>query len=232
MIYFVFIVIVLEISAELFVISGLKKEIARFQAVSMLTATGFTTKESELILRHPVRRNIAVFLILFGVFSLAVIISTISNMMAESFRVPQLLGVSLCFGLVLGLVKIKAIHHKLTRVFHGRLQEEFALHELPLQEVLYTGDDDWITQVEICRDSKFSDQKLDDIIGPEEDILVLLIQRGHEKIRNPRLRNLFIHEGDMIILYGSRKRIEGKFEHELSHMKKAACEERNAVSIE
>lgn len=53
LIYFIFIVIVLEISAELFMISGLKKEIARFQAVSMLTATGFTTKESELILRHP-----------------------------------------------------------------------------------------------------------------------------------------------------------------------------------
>lgn len=172
------------------------------------------------------------FLILFGVFSLAVIISTISNMMAESFRIRQLLAVVLLFGLILGLVKVKTIHNTLTRWFRRHLKEEFALHELPIQEVLYTGDEDWITQVEICTGSKFSEQKLDDIIGHEEDILVLLIQRGHEKIRNSRLRHLYIHEGDLVILYGSRKVIEAKFKHELSHMKKAACEERKAVSIE
>ncbi|MCM3570515.1 hypothetical protein [Neobacillus mesonae] len=45
----------------------------------MMTATVFTTGESELILGHPIRRRLAAFSILFGVFSLAVIISSISQ---------------------------------------------------------------------------------------------------------------------------------------------------------
>jgi hypothetical protein len=89
LIYCIFIFFVLELSITILKITGLDHKVARFQVVSMLTSTGFTTKESELILRHPIRRKIAVFLILFGVFSLAVFISTISNILAKSFEIPR-----------------------------------------------------------------------------------------------------------------------------------------------
>ncbi len=89
--------LVVEIAIALLITTGLEPQIARFQVVSMMTSTGFTTKESELILRHPIRRKIAVFLILFGAFSLAVVISSISNILAQSFRIPQMIGISLFF---------------------------------------------------------------------------------------------------------------------------------------
>ena len=39
--------------------TGLEKHKARFQAISAFSGTGFTTKEAELIVNHPVRRKIA-----------------------------------------------------------------------------------------------------------------------------------------------------------------------------
>lgn len=124
LVYFILIFIVLEIAVMLLIVTGLDSEIARFQAVSMLTSTGFTTKESELILRHPVRRKIGVFLILFGVFSLAVMISTLSNLLAQSFRVPQLTGVTVMFGVFLLATKNKRVVKSLKRRFHKHLKQE------------------------------------------------------------------------------------------------------------
>ncbi|MGB3863736.1 MAG: hypothetical protein WA915_16785, partial [Candidatus Aminicenantaceae bacterium] len=38
--------------------TGLEKHKARFQALSAFSGTGFTTKEAEVVVNHPKRRNI------------------------------------------------------------------------------------------------------------------------------------------------------------------------------
>src|SRR3954471_1286030 len=90
-IYLVIIIAVIEIFVILFRLTGLKTEVSRFQVISMMTGTGFTTGESELILGHPIRRKLATILILFGAFSLAVIISSISQFLSEGLRLAEIL---------------------------------------------------------------------------------------------------------------------------------------------
>jgi hypothetical protein len=46
--------------------TGLERSKARFQALSALTGTGFTTREAEDIVNHPRRRRIASWLIFLG----------------------------------------------------------------------------------------------------------------------------------------------------------------------
>ena len=46
--------------------TGLERNKARFQALSALTGTGFTTSEAEAIVNHPRRRKIATWLIFIG----------------------------------------------------------------------------------------------------------------------------------------------------------------------
>ncbi|MBU4542150.1 MAG: hypothetical protein KJ774_13160 [Firmicutes bacterium] len=58
--------IVVEIFTVLFRLTGLREDKARFQAVSCMTNSGFTTRESELILNSTVRRNLARVMMLFG----------------------------------------------------------------------------------------------------------------------------------------------------------------------
>ncbi|MBP3967169.1 hypothetical protein I8J30_31320, partial [Paenibacillus sp. DLE-14] len=58
LVYFVIVLAVVEISAILMRATGLNRDISRFQVISLLTSTGYTTKESELISNHPIRRRI------------------------------------------------------------------------------------------------------------------------------------------------------------------------------
>jgi hypothetical protein len=46
--------------------TGMERRKARFQTLSAITGTGFTTTEAESVVNHPRRRNIAAWLILLG----------------------------------------------------------------------------------------------------------------------------------------------------------------------
>jgi hypothetical protein len=229
-IYLVLIALVLEVASTLLIISGLKKEIARFQAVSMLTATGFTTLESELVLRHPIRRNIAIFLILFGVFSLAVLISIISNLMGQNLRIPVLVTITLSLAIILVTVKNKKMMARLTKKFHRHLNQQFELHQLPIEEVLYTNEMDLVIDIHVPAGSEWLQQKTDKVFCGEEDMLLLFIQRDHQKIRQQCMQ-LEIQEGDILFVYGSKSDIEKKFQHELRKEKREMDQDHNVMGI-
>lgn len=57
--------------------TGLATETARFQSYSAFTGTGFTTNEAEAIVNHPVRRRIAMILMILRNAGLVTAISTL-----------------------------------------------------------------------------------------------------------------------------------------------------------
>ena len=75
---FSFIILLYWVITELFTfffrMTGLPDERARFQVISMLTGTGFTTKESEIIMGSRRRRRLARVTMLFGyVFNITIV---------------------------------------------------------------------------------------------------------------------------------------------------------------
>lgn len=85
---FFFIIIVYRLIDNIFTIlfrmTGMTKEKAKFQVISLITNSGYTTTESELIMEKPLRRKLARFIMLFGyIFSLtfiAVFVNVILNL--------------------------------------------------------------------------------------------------------------------------------------------------------
>lgn len=65
-----------RISAVTMRLTGLPENVARFQCVSALTGTGFTTSESEMIVNYPVRRRILAILMIVGNLGLASVAAT------------------------------------------------------------------------------------------------------------------------------------------------------------
>ncbi|QNO15651.1 hypothetical protein HYG86_13130 [Alkalicella caledoniensis] len=55
---FVFLVFAMEVGAIALKITGMEIGNARFQALSALTGTGFTTKESDVIIKDKMRREL------------------------------------------------------------------------------------------------------------------------------------------------------------------------------
>lgn len=57
--------------------TGISRDIARIQAMSALSGTGFTTSKSELILQTPERRRVLVVLMITGSVGLASVVATV-----------------------------------------------------------------------------------------------------------------------------------------------------------
>lgn len=209
-IYLIIVKLVIEISSSLLQLTGLKSEIARYQAISMLTGTGFTTDESKLIIDHPVRRKISEFLILFGAFSLAVIISSISNILSDDFRIPTLAVIGSLLAFLLLILKTPFIKQKLTAKVKREIKGHFSFSELPIQDALYYSESDTVTKLIVPKNFKYKNRPLKEMLRHDEDIHVLLIARGERAIR----RNLYetvLQEGDQIILYGDKQVIRNRF---------------------
>lgn len=83
-IFLIIFFIIIEIICVLFRSTGLSESKARFQVISLLTGTGFTTKESELISQHPTRRKLAQIVMIVGYIGSAALISFIINIIKNS----------------------------------------------------------------------------------------------------------------------------------------------------
>ena len=66
LILFLFWLLILWLGSIALEATGLERSKARFQALSALTGTGFTTSQAELIVEHPKRRQITTYLMLLG----------------------------------------------------------------------------------------------------------------------------------------------------------------------
>ncbi|PLT33710.1 TrkA C-terminal domain-containing protein [Bacillus sp. V5-8f] len=220
--YFLIIALVIEISVILFNFTGMKNKVSRFQVISMLTGTGFTTDESKVIIDHPVRRKIAAFLILFGAFSLAVIISSISNILADDLRIKELSFI--CAGLILciGVLYTPWVKNRATKEMEEEMEQHYQMYERPIKDVLYLGKDDLVTDIVVTEGSNLAGKQIEDVISKKDDISILFIKRGKMQIRR-ELYDSVIRAGDQIFLYGNGKEIEDKFKNELE--KKRQMEE-------
>src|SRR4051812_9862797 len=152
-IYLIIIMTVIEIFVIFFRLTGLKLEVSRFQVISLMTGTGFTTGESELILGHPIRRKLATFLILFGAFSLAVIISSISNFLSDDLRINDILYVAGGVLLIFGVLKLAIIQKILSKLFHNKMEHTLELGDLPIRDVFLTDKEDYLLNLHIYKNS-------------------------------------------------------------------------------
>jgi hypothetical protein len=96
--------IVTRVATVALIATGMSRETARFQARSAFTGTGFTTRESELVVGHPIRRRIVLALMLAGNAGLVAVVASLmlgftrGGQGAAGFRVLELvLGLAALF---------------------------------------------------------------------------------------------------------------------------------------
>ncbi|ESU32190.1 hypothetical protein G3A_12795 [Bacillus sp. 17376] len=211
-IYLFIVFTVIEINTSIFVATGLDRKIARFQVISMLTGTGFTTGESELIIDHPVRRRLGAFLILFGAFSLAVIISAISNLLTDNFYTMEIAYIAGGLLVLLFVLRAPLIQRMMGQKMKSELKENYELADLPISDVLLMDEEDEVREISLNEDSRFADKTFDQIVDKEDDVMLLFINRGAINIRNKAYETR-LEPGDKLVLYGNNTRIEEIFEN-------------------
>lgn len=213
--YACIIALVIEIGVILFHMTGLDKEIARYQVISMLTGTGFTTQESALIIDHPIRRRISSGLILFGYFSLAVIISSIATILSNDLRIDLLLIIIVILFVFLLIFKNKLIFDKLEDRFEHEMDTEYNLEDWPMKTALALDEDEMVAIVEIKHESDYIGEKGKTLVEENLDVVLLIIRRGDEILRFD-LFEVELQEGDKIMIIGKEDHIKERYKGMLS----------------
>lgn len=193
-------------------LTGLSREVARFQARSALTGTGFTTTESEMIVNHPVRRRIVMALMILRNAGFITAVSSLvisfvgSSGAEESLRRVAMLAAGL--GLIWLLSLSKPFDRWLSRLIRIALNRWTRLEARDYASLLDLTGDYAVREIAIGGDDWICDKRIRDTGLQEEGILILGIQREQGNFIGAPAPETKIGDGDMLIIYGRADAIE------------------------
>lgn len=219
-IIFVLIYIVIsDIITVLFRLTGLTEENARFQVISLLTNSGFTTRESEAIVSSKVRRRIARATMMFGYAFTVTIVATMVNFFTTISKdelstliktIPLLIFIVVLFYALRTSTMIKTKFDKRIERIGNILM--FGSKSNPVV-IVEDYDDMVVAQIylrivpDILKDTKLSQST----IRTEHDIMILMVKNpyGDAKQANP---DTIVKKNDIIMVLGKRNVIREIFE--------------------
>lgn len=211
---FTLLIIIIEMATILLESTGLSRSVARFQAISLLTNTGYTTTEAELITKHPIRRRIAETLIICGTIAFAVILALVINIVNAQFRFDQVVFGLILLALVVLFFRFKYIKERMVKRFRGEIEKH-----LTLQEAFQLGEKEIVALVKLTGRHQhlfFPLKELD--LAHRFDVHVLTISRETrygerietEMIKHPTGRTA-LQYGDQLLVFGDIHQLKQVF---------------------
>lgn len=197
--------ILIRIAAVTFELTGLEWSLAKFQALSCFTTTGYTTKESELVTRNPKRRRIASIIMVLGHAGLITLVATFANALRQNVNEPAiypvlrlLAMVVIVYGcyLVFMRTKVADLINNLARKHVSKRIEIESCKQLMLATAGYE-----ITSVKLSKKDSIVGKTIKEADLKTYDIAVLAIERDEKSITNPSEETTIL-SGDNIICFG------------------------------
>ena len=216
---FSFIVLLYWVITELFTfffrLTGLPPERARFQIISLLTGTGFTTRESQIIMGSKRRRRLARATMLFGYVFNVTIVSALINVFL-SMKTAQVEHQIFGFLIPLGTVALIFIFMRVPRVhaWSDRMLQHLADRFLDRNEAFNAvmlvdniGTES-IAQVTLRHiPDEYQGKTLAETrLRAETGILVMLVEHKGDKASAAKADTVF-QVGDKLTVFGDYKAI-------------------------
>jgi len=202
--------IIVRIGGFALQLTGVEPEVARFQALSAFSGTGFTTREAERVVGHRTRRRIVTILIILGNAGLVTIIATlVASFTQVTGYTWFFIRLAIIVGGIFGLYQL-IIRSNVGQRILDRLQRPLMnriLREAPAIDEIFHVEKDWaISLVTIKGSSKNIGLSVADITA-EKDIEILGIDRAGTYLTKPK-RKEKIMEGDRLLVYANRKSVK------------------------
>ncbi|MFC1623943.1 cation:proton antiporter regulatory subunit [Candidatus Omnitrophota bacterium] len=212
--------IVVRIGAIAFQLTGLEWSLAKFQALSCFTGTGFTTKEAELITTDLQRRRIASMLIVLGHAGLVTMIATFANTLRPNVTIPNLLThflkiampswlapwinlliIVMAVYIVYNIFAYTRFAEILTNAIRSNITKREIIKPVTFSELVVATGGYGVSQIEICKDSPVLNKTLIESNLRKHDITVLVVERKGTSIPNPSASARLLL-GDKITCFG------------------------------
>jgi hypothetical protein len=208
--------LVVRAAAIALMMTGMDRKRAVFQALSAFSGTGFTTKEAEFVVNHPVRRRIVSWLMILGNAGIVTVIITATSSIVTSEG--YILSIDVLILLVgLYLIYRVATHKGFIRRWESFIEDKLvkstAFEEGATEDLLHLLEGYGLVRAIITENSPFIGNSLSESGLSEKGLLVLGIERGKSWIPIPKAKAA-IQEGDRIVVYGPLEVLRALFREE------------------
>ncbi len=195
-------------------LTGLDWETAQFQALSAFTGAGFTTRASELVVNHRLRRRITTGLILFGYATTASVIATLVSSVAMHTPLETALNFVVlvaCFAALMVLVRRRGLHLVLATPIRRWLTQRLSADTVPHEELLQYKPGYAISRIEIPTGSRLAGQRLRDANLRAFKLQILAIEDRDGMVNAiPDAEHVLV-EGEHVLLYGVTRNVQDAF---------------------
>ena len=202
--------LVVRIATVALKMTGMDEKRARFQALSAFTGTGFTTRDSELIVGHDQRRRIVMALMILGNAGLITVVATLILSFAKG-GLPPVPVKLLLLALAIYIIYRLASHKGLTRKFTKKVEEKLARSAIfvkkSMEETLRLAKGYGVAEVVLKGGSPIIGLTLDKAGLKKREIMVLAIERGKDINHTPKGKDMLC-ESDTLICYGKLSEIK------------------------
>jgi hypothetical protein len=188
--------------------TGLERSRSRFQALSALTGTGFTTSQAELIVEHPKRRRITSYLIFLGNTGIVAFILIVILYARAGLTPPSLAAIGITLGVILVLclsIWLGLIDIITTGILKATGKGKNA-SLVTVDKVLYQAGEWALVRLSIGRQADSKELKVENMESGEKRVTVLAIERADGVLSSPGIEEKLVAD-DYLLCYGSMTNI-------------------------
>ena len=193
-------------------LTGLDRETARFQALSAFTGAGFTTRVSQRVVGHPLRRRITSTLIILGYGGTAsVIASLVTSVNVDSWWDTMInLGILVLAGALTWVLLRTFGSILLSDVIRRILLPRLTGDRVPHEELLLYKVGYGITRIEVPPDSRVIGKSLRELDLRALNVQLLAVEEDDDvhHIPDPDWR---FRAGHHLIVYGELRNVQVAF---------------------
>jgi amino acid transporter len=192
--------------------TGMERRKARFQALSALTGTGFTTTEAEEVVNHPRRRVIASWLIFLGsvgiifIALLLVLMIILGLKPSGTWSTTLFILSALPTVLLLVLYWLGVLDKLGTKIANCLKRSSYFTSELSIKETVHRAGDYSLARLTIGRKAPEVGSKIGSTSLAKHKITILAIERGDRTLAFPEAKEV-VQAGDHLLCYGETDKI-------------------------
>ncbi|MGN6475256.1 MAG: TrkA C-terminal domain-containing protein [Mycobacteriales bacterium] len=197
--------LVTRVATVILTATGMSREAARFQARSAFSTAGFTTRESEAVVDHPIRRKVIGGLMLFGSAGLVAVVSTaILGLGRTGAGTPLWRIAELVLGLVALLVvsRNRWVDRRLTAAISWVLRRFTKLPTRDIASLLDLDSGFSVHELAVRENDWVADHSLRELGLRDEGLVVLAVTRADGRRLAAPTGKTLVRPGDVLVIYG------------------------------
>jgi len=201
-----------RVGSTALMMTGLSWDTASFQSYSAFFGVGFTTREAEMVVNHPVRRRIIRDLILAGNVGLT---SALATLVATLMQHPDTAHPLILIGCLVGVIvlmfylfRVGWLQRSIDRLIQRALEQTGLVRVLDYELLLRIQSGYCVSEIELLADTLIVDKTLRESRPWDHGVVILAIKRDGKTVPGLPGPHECLRAGDLLTVYGEEQNVK------------------------